>query len=246
MDGLQPPLPSVVMRTMGIHSKFLVHWTGKKDIEIYPDDNIRAQKYFERLKDYYQNSLFLRRTTEQTIRHLNIDNLLRICFTQIRLSQAQTHADRYGKLGIGFKRDFIMNKGGRPVIYIPFKADKCLLEDSIRNIYNNSNENQTIRSSIIWLFSYVKRMSDKNGDENYENYEEMEWRLVYDERPNNKDFTEVKEDGTCRFKFTASDVKVIVFPDEKTKQMSFNDKCLQTFFSQHRPIFVTLDDCSNF
>ena len=37
---------------------------------------------------------------------------------------AQTHAERYGKLGIGFTRDFILNKGGRPVIYIPHTANK--------------------------------------------------------------------------------------------------------------------------
>jgi hypothetical protein len=227
---------------MGIHSKFLLHWTGKKDIETFCD-NIKAQKYVDRLKDYYENGLFLRKTTEPTIRKLKIKNLLRICFTEIRLSQAQTHADRYGKLGIGFTRDFIMNKGGRPVIYIPFKADICLLEESIRNVYENSKGNQTIQRSIKWLFTYVKRMSDNNGDENYE---EMEWRLVYDESPDNKDFTKGKEKGTFRFKFAASDVKVIVFPDEPTKEMSFNDTTLQRIFSQHRPIMTTLKDCSNF
>ena len=77
--------------------------------------------------DYYQNGLFTKRTTEAVIRHMKIKNLLRLCFTEIRLSQAQTHAERYGKLGIGFTRDFIMNKGGRPVIYIPFKARQMVV-----------------------------------------------------------------------------------------------------------------------
>jgi hypothetical protein len=117
------------------------------------------------------------------------------------------------------------------------------LEESIRNVYENSKGNQTIQRSIKWLFTYVKRMSDNNGDENYE---EMEWRLVYDESPDNKDFTKGKEKGTFRFKFAASDVKVIVFPDEPTKEMSFNDTTLQRIFSQHRPIMTTLKDCSNF
>ncbi len=56
---------------MGIHSKFLLHWTGQKDIETICN-NIKAQKYVDRLKDYYENGLFLRRTTEPTIRKLKI------------------------------------------------------------------------------------------------------------------------------------------------------------------------------
>ena len=73
----------------------------------------------------------------------------------------------------------------------------------------------------------VKRMSDKNGDENFE---EMEWRLVYDENPHNKDFSEGREKGTFRFKFAANEIKVIVFPDERTKEMSFNDTSLNGIF----------------
>jgi hypothetical protein len=102
---------------MDIHSKILVHWTGKKD---NGSAYIKDQEYVERLKNYYKNGLFAKRTSEDSIRKWKIKNLVRICFTEIRLSQVQTHAKRYGKLGIGFSRDFIMNKGGRPVIYIPF------------------------------------------------------------------------------------------------------------------------------
>ena len=103
---------------MGIHSTILIHWTGKKDIEHEPE-NIRLKQYLARLIDYYHNGLFAKRTTEATIRKYKIKNVVRICFTEVRLSQAKVHAKRYGKLGIGFSRDFILNKDGRPVIYIP-------------------------------------------------------------------------------------------------------------------------------
>ena len=134
---------------MGIHSKILVHWTGK-DIENSPGAN-KSQQYVERLKDDCENGLFAKRTSENLIRGKKIKNLLRICFTEIRLSQAQIHAERYGKLGIGFARDFILNKGGRPVIYIPHTAneDSRLLEDSIKNVYEKSkdNDNKEIHKS---------------------------------------------------------------------------------------------------
>lgn len=138
-----------------------------------------------------------------------------------------------------------MNKGGRPVIYVPFKAeaDGRLLEDSIKNAYENSQDNEGVRRSAKWIMAHVKRMSDGKSEEYYE---EMEWRLVYDETPNNKHFTKGEADGIHRLRFQTSDVKVIVFPDEHVKQMSLEDPAMKNYFSEHMPIVVTLGDCSNF
>ena len=228
---------------MGIHSKILVHWTGK-DIEKGPEAN-KSQQYVERLKDDCENGLFTKRVTEASIRRWKTKNLLRICFTEIRLSQAETHAERYGKLGIGFTRDFIMKKGGRPVIYIPYKAeaDGRLLEDSIKNVYVKSEDNKQIHRSAQWIMAHVKRMSNGKGEDYYE---EMEWRLVYDESPKNKHFTKDKGKGIYRLKFVASDIKVIIFSDEDIKKMSLKDETIRKYFSEHMPIMATLADCSNF
>jgi len=234
---------------MGIHSKILVHWTGK-DIENCAEDN-KSQLYFERLKDALENGLFTKRTNEDVIRGWKIKNIIRLCFTEIRLSQAQKHADRYGKLGIGFTRDFIMNKGGRPVIYIPYKAkaDGRLLEDSIRNVHKKSKDNEEIHRSSKWIMAHVKRMSNGKSEdsEDYEDYyEEMEWRLIHDESSNNKHFEKGKDKGIHRLKFEASDIKVIIFPDEGIMQMSLEDETIKRYFSKHMPIMVTLEDCRNF
>jgi len=229
---------------MGIHSKILVHWTGK-DIENPPEAN-KSKLYVDRLKDYYENGLFAERTKipENTIRVKKIKHLLRICFTEIRLSQAQTHAEQYGKLGIGFKRDFIMDKGGRPVIYIPYKGRKgnCLLEDSIRVVYDKSNKE--IQRAAKWIMAHVKRMSDSPSEDNY--YEEMEWRVVYDENPDNKHFVEGERKGVRRLKFKAEDIKVIIFPDDETKKMALEDEVIGRYFSKHIPMIATLEDCGNF
>jgi len=231
---------------MVIHSKFLIHWTGngKGDIASKPE-SIGPRLYLERLIDYYQNGLFVKRTNEDVIRGMKIKNIIRLCFTEIRLSQAQTHAKQYGKPGIGFTRDFIMNKGGRPVIYIPYKskAGGRLLEDSIKNVYEKSEDNREIHRSSKWIMAHVKRMSNGNGEDYYE---EMEWRLVHDESSDNKHFTNGKGNGIYRLKFQASDIKVIIFPNEDTKRMSFNDESIKGFFSQYTPIIVTLEDCGNF
>ena len=229
---------------MNIHSKILVHWTGNgnDDIESKPESD-RPQLYLDRLIDDCKHGLYTKRTSEDVIRGWKIDDIVRLCFTEIRLSQAEKHAERYGKLGIGFTRDFIMKKGGRPVIYIPFNADDSLLEDSIRNVHEKSKDIDEIHKSSKWIMTHVKRMSD-GGSEDY--YEEMEWRLVYDESPNNKHFTEGKGTGIFRLKFAAYEIKVIVFPDEATKLLSLKDATIKKYFSKYMPIMVTLKECLNF
>lgn len=229
---------------MDIHSKFLVHWTGngKDDIESRAK-NDRPQQYLDRLIDDCRNGLYTKRLDEDIIRHMKIKRIVRLCFTEIRLSQAEKHAGQYGKLGIGFTRDFIMNKGGRPVIYIPYKSDSCLLEESIKNVHEKSEGNEEIHKSSKWIMAHVKRMSnDKNGDF----FEEMEWRLVYDESPNNNHFTKDDGNDVYRFKFTAHDIKIIIFPDEDTKNLSLKDEAIIKYFSECMPIMATLEDCSNF
>jgi len=225
---------------MGIHSKILVHWTGN-DIENYPEDK-RSQLYVERLKNDLQEGLYTKTTEEAVIRGWKIKNITRLCFTEIRLSQAQTHAERYGKLGLGFTRDFIKNRGGRPVIYIPFDAmaDSRLLEDSIRNVHEKSKDNEEIHTASKWIMTHVKRMwNEKNEDY----YEEMEWRLVHS--PNNKHFKNIGN-GVHRLEFEPSDIKAIIFPDEDTKQLSLKDEYIRKYLSEHMPIMATLDDCHNF
>jgi hypothetical protein len=229
---------------MDIHSNILVHWTGKKDIETSAGAD-RSWRYVERLKDYYENGLYAKRTSEDVVRKMKIKDLVRICFTEIRLSQAETHAARYGRLGIGFAREFIMNKGGRPVIYIPFDApaNARLLEDSIKNIYNGSAHDKDTHRWAKWTMAHVKRMSDRNGD-NF--FDELEWRLVYDESDGNPHFRRGKGTGIHRMPFSARDVKVIVTPDDAVREMAFNDKTIGAYLSEHMPIVVTLGDCGDF
>ena len=228
---------------MPIHSSILVHWTGS-DIEESSVEN-KAQRYVERLADDCENGLFAKRTTEAVIRHWKIKHLLRLCFTEIRLSQAETHAQRYGRLGIGFARDFIMNKGGRPVIYIPFEAapDSRLLEECIRNIYDHSQHDKDIRRWAKWIMAHVKRMSNASDDDYFE---EFEWRLVHNESDSNPHFRSAGGEGVYRMPFQPSDVKIVVFPDEAVKQMALREKRIRAFFSDDFPSMVTLTDCPDF
>jgi hypothetical protein len=226
---------------MTIHSKILVHWTGK-DIETNPDQDEKSQLYVERLKDDLQQGLYAKPTVEDSIRNVKLKGITRLCFTEIRLSQVQTHAERYGKLGLGFPRDFIMNKGGRPVIYIPFEppADDYVLEASIKDVYEKSANHPEIKESSVLILAYVKRMSNENNDDYYE---EMEWRIVH--HANDKYIINTIND-IHRFKFEMSDIAVIILPDKRTKHISLQDNAIMDCFSKHMPMIATLDDCLNF
>ncbi|MHB1349913.1 MAG: abortive infection system antitoxin AbiGi family protein [Desulfobulbaceae bacterium] len=161
---------------MTIRSEFLVHWTGS-DIESHGNKN-KPELYLKRLLDDYANGLFAKRTDEAVVRRMTLKGIIRWCFTEIRLSQADQHAERFGRLGIGFTREFIMGKGGRPVIYIPFDAadSSRLLEDSIRRVHDNSARDSDVQRSARYIMAHVKRMGD--GPATYEHFEEMEWRML--------------------------------------------------------------------
>jgi len=236
---------------MSLHTEFLVHWTGnnsrRADIESLPKKE-RPERYLSRLLDYYENGLFAKRTTEEVVRLMIVKRVVRLCFTEIRLSRAALHSDRYGRLGVAFSRSFIISKGGRPVVYIPYQADPSsrLLEDSIKYVHDHSEDDPETHRAAKYIMAHVKRMGNKNVSD--ECFEEMEWRIVFDEGRQNTHFSRCDADqkDECRLKFGIRDVKLIVLPDEITRKMALQNKKMQDHFSEHTPILVTLDDCAHF
>lgn len=251
---------------MTIRSKFLLHWTGN-DIEGKPADE-KPQLYLDRLKECYGIGLYTKRITEPAIRGIKVEQLIRLCFTEIKLSDAREHSKRYGYLGIGFTREFIRDKGGRSVIYIPFKAKagSHLLEESIRSVckysdkkaYKNIanlepeiiNSFKEIQRASKYINAYIKRMSN-HGDESAESYEdyyeELEWRIVHDER-NNKPFVRAIGDprGIHRLEFDPHDVQILIFADSEIRQKVLADADMKKHFSKHMPILVTIGECLHF
>lgn len=239
------------------HSKFLVHWTGHRDLEPLPEHE-KKEEYARRLKDWYQNGLFTKRTTDPElairlsgpgpVNKLKNESFVRLCFTEVRLSQAAEHSHRYGRLGIGFTSDFIANKGGRPVIYLPWEANARLLEGSIYRAWEKakSGGNAEIHQLLGWIVAFCKPMSERmRGSVDYkDNYEEMEWRIV---RDTSGTFTpdSVVPDA-YRMKFDPSDVALIVFPDQDVMHQTLDDADMKSFFAAHQPNLLLLEDCSHF
>ena len=235
---------------MAIHSKFVVHWTGndfhRRNTAITA--RIREQ-YVERLRDDCLNGLFMK-PGEETIHGSNGTSLTawisRVCFTEVRLSQAEDHARLYGMLGIGFHRDFALSREGNPVLYVQNGEKGVLIENLVKVREFLETENAAMLANLEVVLGYLKNMSHQNASD-LEFYEEMEWRILHLDRLMDE-YIEAEDasQNIYRLLVKPGDIKIIVFPDHETKQMAVADSDILDFFKQGFPMMTTVKDCSNF
>lgn len=182
---------------MPIHPKILVHWTSPKDtngtkimmdrkkqsVNDYCKKFINYDKDFrELLQSILENGLRFNPIHESnwfggTELKLPIDNL---CFTELKLSDTadesnKNHCDRYGYLGIGLSRKFVMKNFGNPVFYVDRK-DRLKLEASVRDLSQNTAQ----KSKVEKLLAQMKPMDTNDGDDYFGNYDDLEWRITLD------------------------------------------------------------------
>lgn len=167
------------------HSDYLIHWTGKDiDAKHDPDwhknlasttDADLTGRYLKRLKDILRHGLWMMPDNEavtiadhtyQRPKHF------RTCFSELKLSMVRGHAQRYGRLGLGFKRFFLFNRFGGPMTY-----------------YHSSRQNwsaptlwksQPLGYEEFWA-CFLKPMTEVTSDTTmrYSFYDESEWRIIY-------------------------------------------------------------------
>ncbi len=242
-----------------IHSKIIIHWTGGGDgdfdnIEKVKDINNKIRtKYVERLIDDCKDGFYMKPGTEEIYGvngHGIKATISRVCFSEIRLSQVQRHAKKFGKLGIGVHRDFVIEREGNPVFYVQ-NGDQsavvenfCSLLSFVKKYENLTNGNPL--ESLETILGYLKGMSDRNKA-GLEYYEEMEWRIVHMDKYMGKYFSK-KDEGEhiYRVDIAPNELKIIIFPDNRTKERALHKPFLNQFFGSDWPMLTTLEDCKNF
>jgi hypothetical protein len=173
-----------------IHPDFIVHWTGK-DIDKKLDSQWSkkhsskmsqkvADRYLERLTNILRSGLWMTRDRKDGRFSISgttaaRSNPYRTCFTELRLSEVRLHASKYGRLGIGFKRPFLFERMGAPMIYYQHEfPDNWLVPPPLVQATNFSNK---------YSAAYFKPMSKRqHGMMHYAYYDESEWRIIYDSR----------------------------------------------------------------
>jgi hypothetical protein len=234
-----------------LHSKFIVHWTGwdfhTPSTHSNLDDHIRTE-YVNRLIDDLKYGFFMKTGNEEIFdqydQSIKIE-AARVCFSEIKLSLVQNHSHVYGMLGIGVDRNFIRQRFGNPVFYVKNGKYSNLMVYVRRIMEYLKVNNIDLYGEYLTLLSYFKNMNDKNADELIF-YDEMEWRITDIGHLKNIKLITIHDESskTYRLKLNKDEVKLIVFPDEKTKLMTFSDKSFKDLINN--PILMTLEDCEHF
>jgi hypothetical protein len=237
-----------------IHSKFLIHWTGR---DINHNDR---KKYVDKLKSVLQKGLCMNPGKEtiygKDSRRITAE-IARVCFTEIKLTQTEEHAKQYGRLGIGFNRDFVLEREGNPVFYVQ-NGEKSHIIQNLTNLISwmkslPDDDIVGLRIKELEIISgYLKNMSCRDENE-LKYYDEMEWRIVHISRlegPNNyiQNIGETTKEGekSYRLKFNPKDIQLIVFPDSGTLRLAMRDEEISEYFNSYMPTLIALDDCKNF
>jgi len=174
------------------------------------DDSLR-RKYVDRLRDICQKGLYMKPGAEKIygINNTMIQTTIaRICFTEIKLSQAEEQAKRYGDLGIGFGRDFVLEREGNPVFYVQ-NGDKGHVIENFSFLHRFVAPNEERRKELEIILGYLKNMSEMN-DGGLKYYEEMEWRVVHLEKFEGRYIAvEDKLNHIYRLTLKPEDIKII-------------------------------------
>lgn len=104
-------------------SNYLTHWTGKDK------DDTMGLKNLESIVSLKQ--LWLNYCPHFRPANYVEANLRMVCFTDIPHHLSKEHCSRYGKFGIVFKKNNLMNYGANPVLYLTENK-----KDDATNVYN--------------------------------------------------------------------------------------------------------------
>lgn len=177
-----------------VHSDFIIHWTGKDIDSEYDNEWIRNHtsltnaistvKYIQRLKNILKYGLWMIENHDDEYIKTKYGKIKpplhsRTCFTELKLSMARSHAAEFGRLGIGFKRFFLFNRIGAPMIYF---SEHCY------NWFQPPLFDNRCTSDEDYYTCFFKPMSLKTEDTTlqYKFFDESEWRIIYSDNIKSK------------------------------------------------------------
>jgi hypothetical protein len=157
---------------LGLHRRQLFHWIGS-DIE--NDRKLSAQKRADRYVNYLEFSLakglWLKPPREKDTLGAQCEFQVVspiCCFTETTLNEIEFHNRKYGRLGLGFPKRFVLSNGGKPVNYVndvnsdpSFKSwdllRRRLRDDRLLKIFSH-REVEELQREFDYLTQFLKRI----------------------------------------------------------------------------------------
>jgi len=245
-------------------SKYLVHWAGKEIQTRIDELNEKQRKdYAKRLFSILHEGFWM--TTPKEIVHGHGGSRVRYkapmtCFTEIKLSAAKDHALQYGQLGIGVVRQFVLDRLGSPVHYVRNRHDEAIVGNinqllkfvGTKEAQGQISPEEHPRDGLAVIAAFLKPMSTE-GEGKTEDFvflDEQEWRIVHTYQIQQQGL--IVETGEpepkYRIPLKPTDVKFIVFPDDETRFVSYQDSRFEKWSKLLKvpPTMLTLEECGHF
>ena len=158
-----------------VHRQQLFHWSGdhieKRANRGKLDDGLRKE-YVECLRSSLKNGLWAKTPRDKDF--IGDGSCISVrrpitCFTEWTLDESRPHTLRYGRLGLGFPKRFVLNHGGQPVTYLrdgPKNAHYAAALIDLAKWFENppgnllgEKEFQRIRERFFYLTHFSKRIN---------------------------------------------------------------------------------------
>jgi len=236
-----------------MRTDFLIHWTGRDiDTDIERLNEAKRGEYVRRLADILKRGFWM--TEPKEIIHGSENSWIdyktpMTCFTEIRLSKAEIHTQRYGLLGIAVSRHFVLERFGGPVHYVRNHSTEVV----IGNVQTLREPIKNLQNTDLFSFfgvncSFLKAMSDKNTD-NFAYLDEQEWRIVHTYKQ--VELKNIQKTGVdlpkYRISLKSGDICLIVFPDDLTRTLAVKDQGLAgRIHGEHVIPLLTVEECGQF
>lgn len=145
-----------------LHRRLLFHWTGPGETPVV---KTRADRlgYLDLLESILSKGLRFSTPSIENTEWIEMDDIRAthpmICFSEWGMAESGAHSGRYGFMGLGFTRKFVMRAGGRPVVYLPnTRSDpfrKAMIE-LIRAARDGRSPDSKLHRHADLLASYLK------------------------------------------------------------------------------------------
>lgn len=164
------------MTTMTYARQQLFHWVGshiEKSSSL--SANVKREMYVDCLRDFLRDGFRMKLPRDPDVLPSGTRVTLPItCFTDWDLRGSGAHTARYGRLGFGVTKQFVLAAGGHPVTYAHVKSPLSNALANVRKqIERSGMTNPELASTLEFIAHFTKRIQPPAKPRKVENMQKV-------------------------------------------------------------------------